>query len=175
MIGGNKGAILLGRHHEKPDHVKSTQSELIFPDDSAIRKKSPAALIAGKTPHMLELTSNRFVPGPGKYNPKDVRNDKGVKFMAPSRSNKSKDKRRNLTPGPGAYKIKDDFGLNAKSVSIQGRHEEYMVRKNKLHFTPGPGAYNIDRFNKTAGPSFSIKGAVSEDPIMREKQKVPAS
>ena len=39
---------------------------------------------------------------------------------------------------------------------------------------PGPGYYDANKFNKTQGPSFSLKGATSEDPIMREKKSTPA-
>ena len=123
---------------------------------------------------MLELTSNRFVPGPGQYNPKEVRINRSVGFgNPPDEKIKEKHKNRHYTPGPGAYRTRDDFGVGAKAVSILGRNEKEP--KDKIFFSPGPGAYDSDKFNRTAGPSFSIKGAVSADPIMREKMKVPAS
>mmetsp|Transcript_505 Transcript_505/g.553 ORF Transcript_505/g.553 Transcript_505/m.553 type:complete len:530 (+) Transcript_505:540-2129(+) len=177
MVGGNRGALIVGRHEGvKPEQEKYPQSELLFPNDSPIRKRSPAATIGGKTPHMLEFSTNRFVPGPGKYNPKDVRNERGVRFTnLPNLELKEKNRNRHMTPGPGTYKMRDDFGVGAKSVTILGRNNENSKKRNQQHFSPGPGAYDADKFNRTAGPSFTIKGAISQDPIVREKNKVPAS
>ncbi|CAI2359920.1 unnamed protein product [Moneuplotes crassus] len=176
-IGKSPGAILIGRPKvNKIEEKARAQVPLRNPDDSAIRKKNPSALIYGRSPHMLEFTSNRFVPGPGKYNPSDNKKTNTVVFGQPPDPNfEKKNRERHLTPGPGAYKTMTNFGTNAKSVTILSRNEEGPKQRELRHFSPGPGAYNIDRFNKTHGPSFSIKGAVSEDPIFREKAAVPAS
>lgn len=132
--------------------------------------KPPSAVIRGRQQTFAEFTTNRFVPGPGQYDAKDIRfRSTSVSFGVPH-DLKSKSKLKlHDTPGPGAYKIRDDFGIGSKAVSILGRHEGGSNSKNKINFSPGPGSYNVDRFNKTTGPMFSLKGAVSEDPIMREK------
>lgn len=139
-------------------------------DDSAVRRKPPSAVIRGRQQMFLEFTTNRFVPGPGQYDVKDIKFRSTSFAFGNPQDLKSKSKLKlNDTPGPGAYKVRDDFGIGAKAVSILGRHDEGLNRKDKLNFSPGPGSYNVEKFNKTTGPMFSLKGAVSEDPIMREK------
>ena len=158
-------------------------------DDSAVRRKPPSAVIRGRQQMFLEFTTNRFVPGPGQYDAKDIKFRSTSFAFGNPQDLKSKSKLKlNDTPGPGAYtisfrkkliwniclpetycKVRDDFGIGAKAVSILGRHDEGLNRKEKLNFSPGPGSYNVEKFNKTTGPMFSLKGAVSEDPIMREK------
>ena len=132
--------------------------------------KPPSAVIRGRSQTFLEFTSNRFVPGPGKYDVKDVRlRSTWFSFGYPHDKNSKSKIKLHDTPGPGSYKIRDDFGIGAKAVSILGRYEGNSKSKDHLHISPGPGTYNVERFNRTVGPKFSIKGAVSEDPIMREK------
>lgn len=128
---------------------------------------------------MLDLTSNRYVPGPGNYEVRDNRfKSPSFVFGNPSSRNLSegdKNGKRNHRidngPGPGSYTRKDEFGKTAKGFSILGR---FSTIKNQLETNPGPGTYDLDRFSKTHGPSFSLKGATSEDPIMREKKSTPA-
>lgn len=151
-------------------------------NDSAIRKRSPVATLKGRTAHMLDLTSNRDVPGPGKYDARDPTHVAHTFAFghAPLKGDNARNSRYQ-SPGPGSYNIRKNFGEGSKSVTILGRYETSTKSRVKLLDSPGPGAYNIDKnynsisggvFNRTS-PAFSLKGAVSEDPIMREKKMMP--
>jgi hypothetical protein len=180
-IGSGKGAVLLGKN--KQQRIDTHEVGFLNVDDRAVRKRSPVATLKGKTAHMLELTSNRFVPGPGHYNVNNPKtNINTISFGHPSEyrsrfsdtNSKNKENMRYQSPGPGAYKIRDDFGVDAKAVSILGKNRSSSYDKLKNSELPGPGSYNVnDRFSRSTAPSFSLKGAVSQDPIMREKQSVP--
>ena len=142
-------------------------------DDKAIRRNTPSASIRGRIAHALEFTTNRHVPGPGKY---DVRNNKYRTTCysfgnPPSRDTRSLENKRNDVPGPGTYTAKDKFGSDAKSFSLLGKFSKI---KNQMESNPGPGSYNADRYKKKNPPSYTLKGAVSDDPIMREKKSTPA-
>ena len=168
-IGTGKGAVLLGKYKE----LRRDTHEVGFLniDDKAIRKNSPVATLRGKSSNMLELTSNRFVPGPGQYNVHDPRiKTTGFLFGNAPQLDIKKQKDRYQSPGPGSYQYKDKFGQGAKAVTILGRNRSFSLDQKKSSSLPGPGTYTVnDRVSRTSAPSFTIKGAISEDPIVREK------
>jgi hypothetical protein len=84
--------------------------------------KSPMATIVGRNTHSSNFIPTRFVPGPGQYNAKDTR-FRNTTFKFSTQHNKSSDKKnkRFNSPGPGSYKIRDDFGIGSKAFTILGK------------------------------------------------------
>lgn len=106
-------------------------------------------------------------PGPGNYDLNKHLN-KGVEFTFGSglKGDNSLEKRSKDMPGPGTYAPQSFMGKDSQGKTIAGKIAE-RPRDN----VPGPGQYGSP--DKSHGPSYSISGHRTEDPIMREKAKMP--
>lgn len=134
----------------KEDKLKPGPGNYDIPDT----RKSKAFKMGLKLSMMLRETT----PGPGNYDPninviKDsTRNVKLAKASAQSSMIHSKSTK--LIPGPGQYSQTNEFGKNAQSFSIRGKHKDTQNTQS-----PGPGHYEPSHtVSKERIQSAIIKG-----------------
>jgi hypothetical protein len=114
------------------------------------------------------MIKNKDVPGPGHYKLNGTMDKgKGISFGSGNRNETSQERHAKGIPGPGTYKVPDFVGNDTKGVVIAGKIEEKIPDR-----APGPGQYHSPN-KRNEGPSYSISGHRTDDPIMKEKQKIP--
>ena len=136
------------------------------PKDELVRHGTPGTIMgSSKRPQMSKNTN---APGPGMYdiNP-NVNKGKQYSFGTGNRDD-SLNRQSKGIPGPGTYAQPGVVGTEAKGVIIAGK-----VKDRKPDEVPGPGAY--DSNNQRNAPAYSMSGHRTEDPIMKDKAKLPAS
>ncbi len=99
------------------------------------------------------LTSNRFVPGPGNYNPNEDPNCRAPKFSF-GKENRVRSERPK-TPGPGTYQFKTCIGNEGPKITISNWRPLSSVA-SAANLTPGPGQYQSNLNDKPKSPSYRI-------------------
>lgn len=134
------------------------------PKDEAIRNGTPGTIM-GKGKRQ-DLAIKNQIPGPGNYDLNTAANPGKMFSFGSDRRHGSAEKRTREIPGPGTYTAQTFVGKDSQGFSIAGK-----IPTKYGNDVPGPGAYPQQQ--RRNGPSFSLSGHRTEDPILREKFKIP--
>ena len=114
--------------------------------------KQPSYIFGKETKLLPTNKEYKYIPGPGNY----TANDKSVSNMAPKFSF-GKDERgtqntsRLMTPGPGQYQNKNQFGSGGPKISMSFVRPQSVGIKTNV---PGPGMYSSSNVNLTKAPQY---------------------
>lgn len=133
------------------------------PKDELIRHGTPGTVMGSG--QRSNLAGKGDAPGPGNYDVTDHNKGKQFSFGTGNRDDSIGKNSKNF-PGPGTYVPPTFIGKDTQGKSIAGR-----VKERSPDNIPGPGAYASP--DKRNGPSYSLSGHRTEDPILREKAKMP--
>lgn len=134
------------------------------PKDDLIRHGTPGTVMGSG--QRQSLTRGDGAPGPGMYDTgSNFHKGKEYSFGHGNRDD-SASKRALHMPGPGTYDQHGTIGKEGKSVFIAGK-----IKDRAPDDIPGPGTY--DQGHQRNGPSYSIAGHRTEDPLMRNKAAMP--
>jgi hypothetical protein len=114
-----------------------------------------------------ELVRAGGAPGPGNYDlNKHIYKGKEFSFGSGLKGDNSLEKRSKDMPGPGTYMPGPIKGKDSQGKTIAGK-----IPERHRDDYPGPGQYKSP--DKRNGPAYSLSGHRTEDPLMREKSKMP--
>ncbi|KAH0571279.1 SHIPPO 1-like protein [Spironucleus salmonicida] len=128
--------------------------------------KGRASTLAGRT----NLIGNKHDgPSPNAYLPSPNRSTKGCQLAG--RTKLPGLEPMNISPEPGHYNIKSNFG-DSRKVSMAGRtnFNDFYSTKNSNQVSPGQ--YDVAHKVGADQPSFSIKGRIAQDDT-KAQQKSP--
>lgn len=143
---GGKVIVLRGRPRDAT-HASGLGPGSYMPDFTSTQVRPPNYTMGGKG----DFKSGDLTPGPGHYDPKDLKKNNGFNFRG-----RPDDSGRNGSPGPGEYEINDKVyhkgRLGGPAYTIGGRDD--LVQTNGV---PGPGHYQpIDAATKAKQPAYSF-------------------
>ncbi|KAL4445011.1 hypothetical protein ABPG74_018739 [Tetrahymena malaccensis] len=158
------GAIPIGNKNPSPQHYRADKSYL----------SNISYTMRALTPKSDEKNTNRFSPGPGKYNDQLSLNPQGRYFNAKYRDTKygglinpeQRLSQTRLTPGPGQYQDKDTLspdGLYRNSKYLSQSRTKFATTPRKpirnISYGPGPGGYKLPSDFGQYGSSRAYSGA----------------
>ena len=155
---------LRGRYEEHQADMKPGPGNY-NPKDEYVRHGTPGTVMGSG--QRTDFGGKGQGPGPGNYSlDNNMNKGKEFSFGSGQRNDGSLERRAKAIPGPGQYQPPSFVGNDTQGKTIAGKPKEKAV-----DLMPGPGAYKAQ--SKRNGPSFSLSGHRTEDPIMREKAKMP--
>ena len=123
----------------------------------------PAYSMAKKTSSINENKDIAKSPSPASYNPKIISKSSSCYTMG----SKYKQKKSELSPGPGNYNIRTDKDLNKPSYVFGS---EKRIDNSSLKDSPGPGKYNFNNINSILHQhpqySFGKQKRISDDIVL---------
>ena len=135
------------------------------PKDELTRHGTPGTVMGRGKRDGLGLRGDG-APGPGNYDVShSAERGKAFSFGHGIRDDSLERQTRGI-PGPGTYATQTYVGKDTQGKTIAGR-----VKERSLNDVPGPGTYVPA--DKRAGPAYSLSGHRTEDPLMKEKSKLP--
>lgn len=166
QIVGNEGPkyAIKGKYNQnKKDLIPGPGN--YNPKDEIVRHGTPGTVMGSGKRQGLGFSGDR-APGPGTYDQnKSLDRGKHFSFGSGSRDRGLGSMSRGI-PGPGTYASQSFIGKDTQGRSILGK------AKTKIGTdVPGPGTY-APKANRN-GPSYSLSGQRTVDPVMRERARMP--
>ena len=134
------------------------------PKDEYVRHGTPGTVMGSG--QRSKFGAKGDGPGPGNYDTSGGQHGPLFSFGSGMKGDNSLERRSKQLPGPGQYPAHTFMGKDSQGKSILGKPKD--KRPDEL---PGPGQYQAH--HKRNGPSYSISGHRTEDPVMKEKAKMP--
>ena len=153
-----------GRHNDAKGDTKPGPGNY-NPKDDSTRQGIPGTVMGTGT--RSNFGGKGQGPGPGQYAFKGKLGEGSqYSFGAGERNDGSLERRAKGIPGPGTYPQSTFMGKDSQGKTIAGK-----AKSREPDFVPGPGTYKQSPHKN--GPSYSLSGHRTEDPLLREKAKMP--
>lgn len=121
------------------------------------------------------MGSNKNTPGPGAHGPDFMIVKRKAPLFGFGSETRSSLEGKNLSPGPGNYKIAGIVGTEGNKNSIHGLID-YTPEMKENSFKPGPGNYDPDIFvSKKKMPAYKLGTSTRQDGATRTKSKYSVS
>lgn len=151
-----------GRHEHHPAE-RAPGPGNYNPKDDLVRHGTPGTVMGSGTRDGFGIKGE--VPGPGNYDLNHSLNKGKMYSFGGEKRDGSKDRSKE-NPGPGSYAIQTFVGKDSQGKTISGKSPTKYGNDN-----PGPGTYAPNDHKN--GPAYSLMGHRTEDPVLKEKAKMP--